>query len=65
MIAVAAKPLAPRTDFSFLASDTPVAARASEPEVAGVLSVLQQAGFAVPASRDFQRYCQPSQFLDL
>jgi len=52
VIAVAAKPLAPRTDFSFLASDTPVAARASEPEVAGVLSVLQQAGFAVPASRE-------------
>jgi hypothetical protein len=52
VVAMAAKPLTPRADFSFLAYDAPVAARASEPEATGVMSVFQQAGFAVPTSRE-------------
>ena len=51
-IAMAARPLAPRADFSFLADDRQLEARGSESEATGVLSIFRQAGFGVPTSRD-------------
>jgi hypothetical protein len=51
VVARSARPLAARSDFSFLADEEPVVARGSGLEMSGPLSVFEQAGFMFAHAR--------------